>query len=35
MIEHDRQELTYTIYNILFILIALCETYEVADQGIV
>ena len=32
MIEHDQQELTYTIYKILFILVALCETYEVADQ---
>ena len=28
MIEHDRQELTYTIYNVLFILVALCETYD-------
>lgn len=28
MIEHDRQELTYTIYNVLFTLVALCETYD-------
>ena len=35
MIEHDQQELTFTIYNILFILVPLCETYEVADQEIV
>ena len=35
MIEHDQQELTYTIYNILFILVALCETYEVDDREIV
>lgn len=28
MIEHDRQELTYTIYNVLFTLVALWETYD-------